>query len=72
MIQTIPLYSELNPLIVPKLLTKPVFTKELFVSEKSNSKDDEEYAEKSVLEEELRQTLNDLDLALNSTDVIKY
>ncbi|KAJ3314131.1 hypothetical protein HDV04_000854 [Boothiomyces sp. JEL0838] len=62
-------YSELNPLIVPKLLSKPLFVKE-FVLEKPPAKDEdiEENLEKSALEEELRQTLNDLDIALNSTE----
>ncbi|KAJ3277023.1 hypothetical protein HDV01_000075 [Terramyces sp. JEL0728] len=62
-------YSELNPLIVPKLLSKPLFVKE-FVLEKPPVKEEdfEENIEKSTLEEELRQTLNDLDVALNSTE----
>ncbi|KAJ3326052.1 hypothetical protein HDV06_002437 [Boothiomyces sp. JEL0866] len=62
-------YSELNPLIVPKLLSKPLFVKE-FVLEKAPVKEEdiEENIEKSALEEELRQTLNDLDIALNSTE----
>ncbi|KAJ2997848.1 hypothetical protein HDV02_005118 [Globomyces sp. JEL0801] len=62
-------YSEMNPLIIPKLLSKPVFVKE-FVLEKAPVKEDDDEIEKSALEEELRQTLNDLDAALNSPDVI--
>ncbi|KAI8927284.1 quinon protein alcohol dehydrogenase-like superfamily [Entophlyctis helioformis] len=62
-----PTFSELNPLIVPKLLTKPVFVKD-FILEKPPTKD-EDYgttAEKTALEEELRQTFNDLDAMLNA------
>ncbi|KAI8901202.1 quinon protein alcohol dehydrogenase-like superfamily [Globomyces pollinis-pini] len=62
-------YSEMNPLIIPKLLSKPVFVKE-FVLEKAPVKEDDDEIEKSALEEELRQTLNDLDAALNSPDKI--
>ena len=53
---------------MPKILTKPVFAKE-FILEKPAPKAEDEEIQKSALEEELRQTLNDLDLALNSTEV---
>lgn len=61
-------YSEINPLIIPKILTKPVFAKE-FTLEKAAPKEEEDEVQRTALEEELRQTLNDLDLALNSQDV---
>jgi hypothetical protein len=68
-----PSYADLNPLIVPKLLMKPLFVKE-FVLEKNQPKDEDYEAnvEKTALEDELRQTLNDLDIALNSTEVTKF
>jgi hypothetical protein len=56
-------------LLIPKILTKPVFTKE-FNLEKAGPKEIDEDIQKSALEEELRQTLNDLDLALNANEVI--
>ncbi|OAJ36383.1 hypothetical protein BDEG_20563 [Batrachochytrium dendrobatidis JEL423] len=62
-----PTFSEMNPLIVPKLLSKPIFAKD-FVLEKLPAKD-EEYvnsSDKTVIEDELRQTFNDLDIALNA------
>lgn len=61
-------YSDVNPLLMPKILTKPVFAKE-FILEKPAPKEEDEEVQRSALEEELRQTLNDLDLALNSTEV---
>ncbi|KAJ3305098.1 hypothetical protein HDV03_002025 [Kappamyces sp. JEL0829] len=63
-------YSETNPLIVPKLLSKPVFVKE-FILEKSAIKEEDEEEEKTALEEELRQTLNELDMALNSPEKLQ-
>lgn len=60
-------YSDINPLLMPKVLTKPVFAKE-FNLEKPVPKEEDEDVQKSTLEDELRQTLNDLDLALNSNE----
>nr|KAJ3422640.1 hypothetical protein HK105_007194 [Polyrhizophydium stewartii] len=71
--EQLPTFSELNPLIVPKLLTKPVFVKD-FILEKLPTKD-EDYgntAEKTALEEELRQTFNDLDAALNADQKLAH
>ncbi|KAI8908490.1 WD40-repeat-containing domain protein [Gorgonomyces haynaldii] len=69
--EPMPTFSDLNPLIVPKLLTKPVFAAD-FVIEKPTQREEDanSHAERSALEEELRQTLNDLDVQLNSNDVI--
>lgn len=61
-------YSEANPLIIPKLLSKPLFLKD-FSLEKAAPKEDDHEAERSALEEELRQTLHDLDITLNSPEV---
>ncbi|KAH9247138.1 hypothetical protein BASA81_015281 [Batrachochytrium salamandrivorans] len=61
-----PTFSELNPLIMPKQLSKPVFAKD-FVLEKLPTKNEEycSITDKTTLEKELRQTFNDLDVALN-------
>lgn len=61
------IYSEVNPLIVPKLLSKPQFVKE-FVLEKVISKEEESEVERTALEDELRLTLNELDIALNNPE----
>ncbi|KAJ1338995.1 hypothetical protein BSLG_006134 [Batrachochytrium salamandrivorans] len=64
--QVHPTFSELNPLIMPKQLSKPVFAKD-FVLEKLPTKNEEycSITDKTTLEKELRQTFNDLDVALN-------
>lgn len=61
-------YSDMNPLIVPKLLSKPVFVKDFVEKPPVKDEEYEENIQKSALEEELRQTLNDLDNALNSAE----
>jgi hypothetical protein len=58
-----PAFSELNPLIMPKLLTKPMYVKEL-TTEKPNTAEDTVAAAKG-LDDELKTTLNDLEYALS-------
>ncbi|KAJ3330631.1 DExD/H-box ATP-dependent RNA helicase dhh1 [Blyttiomyces sp. JEL0837] len=60
--EQIPTFSDLNPLLMPKLLNKTLFVKEMAV-EKPNSAEDAANAAKG-LEEELKTTLTDLESAL--------
>ncbi|KAI8837830.1 WD40-repeat-containing domain protein [Chytridium lagenaria] len=56
-------FAEINPLMVPKLMSKPLFVKE---GEKATSGDDNTNAIEQIrLEEELRSTLTDLEFALS-------
>ncbi|KAJ3217607.1 hypothetical protein HDU67_007549 [Dinochytrium kinnereticum] len=61
-------FAELNPLIVPKLLSKPLFIKELVAEKQQVGEDNSNAVEQNRLEEELRSTLNDLEFALNGED----
>ncbi|KAJ3413079.1 hypothetical protein HDV05_008533 [Chytridiales sp. JEL 0842] len=57
-----PAFSEKNPLVMPKLLSKPMYVKEI-TAEKPSTAEDTAAAAKG-LEEELKTTLNDLEYAL--------
>ncbi|KAJ3139429.1 hypothetical protein HK101_003641 [Irineochytrium annulatum] len=63
--ETGPTYSELNPLIMPKLLTKPVYIKEIITEKPQANEDFTTAMEQTRLEDELRSTLNDLEYALS-------
>ncbi|KAI9091859.1 WD40-repeat-containing domain protein [Phlyctochytrium arcticum] len=61
-------FADINPLIKPKLLTKPMFIPDL-TPQKATTKDDHQLSsQQSRLEEELRSTLNDLESALAASD----
>ncbi|KAJ3124143.1 hypothetical protein HK098_001370 [Nowakowskiella sp. JEL0407] len=60
--EMLPTFSELNPLIMPKLLSKQIYTKENANSESQDHSHGA--AEQYKLEDELKLTLNDLETAL--------
>ncbi|TPX59029.1 hypothetical protein SpCBS45565_g07846 [Spizellomyces sp. 'palustris'] len=61
-------YSDINPLIKPKLLSKPLFITEISPTKGSHNDEYGLPTQQSRLEDELRSTLNDLENALAASD----
>ena len=63
-------YGDLNPLLMPKLLSKPMFNKELSTENPAPKEEDIMRGEQSALQDEMRQMFADLDTMLNSTEKV--